>query len=178
MYEGDRGGIYKIVDENNNVYYEVVENVSQAVLYRRRQILNNDLDVPELKGACNLTVEELYITDINESRIMLDLLIATQTALGRSLNKPVKKIIKLSQEQKILFTTKEETGMSEEQKRKISKTLMGTKKSEETRRKISKAMKGRTYPTVKCPHCGKEGKGGAMTRYHFNNCKEKANGIL
>lgn len=174
MYEGEKCGIYKIIDENGKVYYEVVENVSQAVLYRRRQILNNELDVPELKGSCNLTVEELYITDINESRIMLDLLIATQTALGRSLNKPVKKIIKLSEEQKILFTTKEETGMSEEQKEKISKKLKGTKKSEETRQRISKAMKGKTYPEVKCPHCSKIGKGGAMTRYHFENCKEKA----
>ena len=158
MYEGEKCGIYKIIDENGKVYYEVVENVSQAVLYRRRQILNNELDVPELKGSCNLTVEELYITDINESRIMLDLLIATQTALGRSLNKPVKKIIKLS----------------EEQKEKISKKLKGTKKSEETRQRISKAMKGKTYPEVKCPHCSKIGKGGAMTRYHFENCKEKA----
>jgi len=25
----------------------------------------------------------------------------------------------------------------------------------------------------KCPHCGLEGKGGNMTRYHFNNCKFK-----
>lgn len=23
-----------------------------------------------------------------------------------------------------------------------------------------------------CPHCNKTGKGGNMTRYHFNNCKE------
>ena len=174
MYEAEKSGIYKIFDEEGNVYYEVVENVSKAVLQRRRQILNDELDILELKGACNLTVEELYITDIYESKIMLDLLIATQTALGRSLNKPVKKIIKLSEEQKILFTTKEETGMSEEQKEKISKKLKGTKKSEETRQRISKAMKGKTYPEVKCPHCPKIGKGGAMKRYHFENCKEKA----
>ena len=24
-----------------------------------------------------------------------------------------------------------------------------------------------------CPHCGKEGRGGNMTRYHFDNCKYK-----
>lgn len=29
----------------------------------------------------------------------------------------------------------------------------------------------RTLKLVKCPHCGKEGKGGNMTRYHFSNCK-------
>ena len=173
MYEEEKSGIYKIFDEEGNVYYEVVENVSKAVLQRRRQILNNELDVPELKGSYNLTVEELYITDINESKIMLDLLIATQTALGRSLNKPVKKIIKLSEAQIKLFTTKQENGMSQEQKEKISKKLKGTKKSEETRRKISAKMKGKRHPTVKCPHCGKEGRGGAMKRYHFNNCAHR-----
>lgn len=26
---------------------------------------------------------------------------------------------------------------------------------------------------VKCPQCGKEGKGGNMTRYHFDNCKQR-----
>ena len=26
-----------------------------------------------------------------------------------------------------------------------------------------------------CPHCRKEGKGGNMTRYHFENCKGKNN---
>ncbi len=174
MYEWDAFGIYKIVDEKGSVYYEAVENVSKAVLQRRRQILSDELDIQELNGMKDLTVEEVYIAEAQMCKAMLELLIATQTALGRSLNKPVKKIIKLTPEQKILFTTKEKTGMSEEQKRKISKTLKGTKKSEETRQRISKAMKGKRHPTVKCPHCGKEGRGGAMTRYHFNNCKEKA----
>lgn len=27
-------------------------------------------------------------------------------------------------------------------------------------------------PIRVCPHCGAEGKGGNMTRYHFNNCKK------
>ena len=27
------------------------------------------------------------------------------------------------------------------------------------------------HPLRKCPHCGIEGKGANMTRYHFNNCK-------
>ena len=25
----------------------------------------------------------------------------------------------------------------------------------------------------KCPHCGLEGKGANMTRYHFDNCKQR-----
>ena len=50
--------------------------------------------------------------------------------------------------------------------------------SEETKRKKSIAMKGRainkgkTYKMkeMTCPHCGLTGKGGNMTRYHFDNC--------
>lgn len=31
------------------------------------------------------------------------------------------------------------------------------------------------FKTVTCPHCGKQGKGANMSRYHFNNCKELKN---
>ena len=66
----------------------------------------------------------------------------------------------------------------------ISKSLTGKKRgpqSEETKRKKSIALKGRAInkgrkykmKLVKCPHCGKEGKGGNMTRYHFDKCKNK-----
>jgi hypothetical protein len=30
-------------------------------------------------------------------------------------------------------------------------------------------------PEVECPHCGLVGRGGNMTRYHFDNCKMKPN---
>lgn len=29
------------------------------------------------------------------------------------------------------------------------------------------------HPVKECPHCGKIGRGPNMTRYHFDNCKEK-----
>lgn len=32
---------------------------------------------------------------------------------------------------------------------------------------------GRKLKLVKCPHCDCEGKGGNMTRYHFDNCNKK-----
>lgn len=35
--------------------------------------------------------------------------------------------------------------------------------------------KGRKLKLVTCPHCGNLGKGGNMTRYHFNNCKKRKN---
>jgi hypothetical protein len=31
----------------------------------------------------------------------------------------------------------------------------------------------KTVPYVKCPNCGKEGRGGSMTRWHFDKCKIK-----
>lgn len=39
--------------------------------------------------------------------------------------------------------------------------------------RLFSAIRGKKYDTVKCPHCGKEGSGGNMTRYHFDNCKAR-----
>lgn len=53
----------------------------------------------------------------------------------------------------------------------------GKKRSEETKRKLSESLKkfNENYVKVKCPYCGKEGKAGAMHRWHFENCKHKNN---
>lgn len=45
--------------------------------------------------------------------------------------------------------------------------------SEESKAKISAANNGRVFPEKTCPHCGKNGAGPNMTRYHFDNCKSK-----
>jgi hypothetical protein len=43
--------------------------------------------------------------------------------------------------------------------------------SEETKQKMSAPRA--PYVLLCCPYCGKEGRGGNMTRYHFNNCKKR-----
>lgn len=66
----------------------------------------------------------------------------------------------------------------------------GKPKSEEHKKKISDAHTGKVrgefsnewkqalkdaqarQPIRTCPHCGLEGKGANMTRYHFDNCKK------
>jgi hypothetical protein len=62
---------------------------------------------------------------------------------------------------------------SDETKQKISKSRIGTCHSEETKQKMSAVRKGvtKTLNLVVCPHCNKSGKGGNMTRYHFDNCQ-------
>ena len=42
---------------------------------------------------------------------------------------------------------------------------------------VSEALKGKKHnlKEVECTYCRKKGKGGNMTRYHFNNCKFKNN---
>jgi len=79
---------------------------------------------------------------------------------------------------------------------KISNSSKGRKSSEQTKKKISDSLKGKNYdnlhgeekakelrkklslikknmPTKTCIHCGVIGKGSNMTRYHFDNCKNK-----
>ena len=70
--------------------------------------------------------------------------------------------------------------MSEETKHKIAlgnkgKTHKGHKWSDEERKRFSDIRKGKTknIKKVKCPHCNLIGGGGNMTRYHFDNCKER-----
>lgn len=45
--------------------------------------------------------------------------------------------------------------------------------SEMTKLRISLAVNGQILPKKTCPHCGKIGGGGAMTRFHFDNCRDR-----
>ena len=63
---------------------------------------------------------------------------------------------------------------SEEHKKNIALSKLGkTRKpfSEEWKQALKDAKA--KEPIKTCPHCGLEGKGPNMTRYHFNNCKRK-----
>jgi hypothetical protein len=48
----------------------------------------------------------------------------------------------------------------------------GKSPSKETREKLRQANRGKKE-TFTCPHCGKVGRGGSMTRWHFDNCKSR-----
>ena len=74
---------------------------------------------------------------------------------------------------------------SDETKAKIAAKAKGRIVSTETRAKMAATAraigkippesagmkKGYNYTLTTCPHCGKEGGGGNMKRYHFDNCK-------
>jgi group I intron endonuclease len=62
---------------------------------------------------------------------------------------------------------------TEESKQKNRDSHLGKKASEETKLKMSLSMTGKRKKQYTCPHCGKEGSGGAMKQWHFNNCKNK-----
>lgn len=46
--------------------------------------------------------------------------------------------------------------------------------SDETKLKQSLSARGRKKPAITCPHCNKIGGVSPMTRWHFDNCKEKS----
>jgi len=83
-----------------------------------------------------------------------------------------KKIIEAN---KKWLETEEGKQAKAKQAESLSKKMKGKPKSEEQKKKMSEAAKKRlkNQPTVKCPHCGKEGKGSAMKQWHFDNCKFK-----
>lgn len=60
--------------------------------------------------------------------------------------------------------------------RKVSTSKMGHSVSLETRKRISESLKGRAgmkHSIIACPHCPKTGGNNTMTRWHFDNCKER-----
>lgn len=75
--------------------------------------------------------------------------------------------------------------MPEEQKKKISKTSRGHKKSEVTKLRMKKpkteehnknnSESRKKVKSVICPHCKKKGDPAAMTRWHFERCKQNPN---
>ena len=60
---------------------------------------------------------------------------------------------------------------------KRAKANIGRNVTEASNEKRRKAMLGRgagiAKPSTICPHCGKEGSGNVMHRYHFAKCKHK-----
>jgi hypothetical protein len=56
----------------------------------------------------------------------------------------------------------------------MSKSRKGKKQSPEAIEKRRQVMLKKEYnfPIVKCPHCGHEGKGAVMKRWHFDNCRD------
>lgn len=64
---------------------------------------------------------------------------------------------------------------SEEHKEKIRLSQVGRVFTEEHRNKLRLAKIGETrmIKIVSCPHCNKQGGESGMTRYHFDNCKDK-----
>lgn len=82
---------------------------------------------------------------------------------------------KLSEANKKSYDEKFSKEVSDALKEKISKRFKGVEKTQSQKDKMSKAAKEvwKNRPIVQCPHCSKQGKGGAMTRFHFDNCKYK-----
>jgi group I intron endonuclease len=62
---------------------------------------------------------------------------------------------------------------TEATKQKIGNVHRGKVVSAETREKISTSSKGKKMILRTCPYCNLTGGGGAMTQWHFKNCKNK-----
>ena len=81
----------------------------------------------------------------------------------------------------MLFCDLSDTGAggprSDSVKQKCSVAMKGRKKSPEHIQKMKDSRKGKSFDKVCCPSCGKMGGGGVMSRYHFDNCNKKENGV-
>lgn len=60
---------------------------------------------------------------------------------------------------------------SDKAKQKMSNSRFGKTASDETKKKMSESKKSQPILKSQCPHCWKDGHIGAMSRWHFDNCK-------
>lgn len=60
--------------------------------------------------------------------------------------------------------------IAKSRKGKTREEIFGKEKADEMKLKC-RGLGPRNLKLVLCPHCGREGKGGNMSRYHFDNCK-------
>lgn len=70
--------------------------------------------------------------------------------------------------------------LSEETRKRISASNMGRKMNDYTKQRLREAninrtppMRGKHFPKVSCPHCGKTGGLSGMKCWHFDNCRIK-----
>lgn len=90
---------------------------------------------------------------------------------------------KISKSRKGLKRSKEECDFLSRRNKELYKNkenhpFYGKSHSKESKMKMSESNKGRQQPLRKCPYCGKEGRTGAMTRFHFENCKRNPNRLI
>lgn len=78
---------------------------------------------------------------------------------------------KTEQHRKAISNAKKGVKTSEKHRNACSVRMQGHKHSENTKLKMSLSRKGKIYPIVQCPFCGKTGGAPAMGRWHFDNCK-------
>ncbi len=84
--------------------------------------------------------------------------------IGKKHSEETKEKIKLARSKQVI---------TKESRTKAAEKLVGKPRPSSVKQAISLARKN--DPILTCVHCGKEGKGGAMYRFHFTNCKNKNN---
>lgn len=69
---------------------------------------------------------------------------------------------------------------TEETCKKLAVAQTGKRFTEEVKRQMSIERTGKPHPRKKskCPHCGLYGDSAGLTRYHFDNCKNKFKAVL
>lgn len=192
-------GVYSIIHKASNKFYVgSSNNIKNRLATHLRELKKNNHHCDHLQRAWNLYGEDefefkefLQFPTLEEARkveqFYLDMFIKTtlfntkNTAIGGAYGE-------YSASKKPDWHMKHVmTNVSAEERKRRYGQMLGKKNSDITKQlksiaaknrwsdpidseKRKQAMKGKRA-IVKCPHCGKEGGGGNMRRYHFDNCK-------
>ena len=127
------------------------------------------------------TKQKLSIRKIGSNNPMFGKIPWNKGKPGRKLTDREKEIVSKTHKGKIMSEeTKKKMSesakgkpKSEEHRKKLSEVNKGKIISEEHRKKIRDALCGKKQKSFTCPHCGKNGRGSSMLRWHFDKCREK-----
>lgn len=173
--------IYKITNTINNKCY-IGQSINPSKRWNEHKRSNGVLSKAFIKyGLDNFTFQIIYQTNsqhhINEAEVEFinhyNSMVESEGGWGYNLEYGGKVNNKVSKETKLKLK-QYHSNRPPEHLKKISKSRKGKSHSLETKQKMSKSRGGvsKTLNLMTCPHCGKSGKGGNMTRYHFTKCSK------
>ena len=175
-------GIYKYTSPSGKIYIGSSKNINKRITYYKSESCKNQT---KLYNSFKKYGYENHIFEIIEECKFEDLYLK-ERYYGELFNvlddNGLNLILPKIGENKIGIS--EETRLKMSESKKGDKNIFyGKKHSEETKEKMRKPKSDETKQKMKeaklnspiriCTHCGREGRGGNMTRYHFDNCKRK-----
>ena len=150
--------------------------------YGRENFKMEILEYFDDRLSMRLREQEVVNSDMIKDPMCMNLQIGGGSAIENHLQSTKEKIRKTLSKSYVEIYGSEEEAEKQKEKRKNAAKIQWENTDEDVKKKIFESIgikikqKRKDFPVTyikrTCPHCGAEGSGGCMDRWHFNNCFE------